>query len=461
MITLAYRGSASAIITAQTLPLNPCWSPFIRGKNSAGLRPRQPKYPELDHPGLIDLGERPACARAVDRKNRVRFGGRFFREISGPVLTRIFPTPRTGPKRVRSGGRFFPFEGSSTTESRRGRIPFYRREKPLQRHPRCLEGLAPSRCATRSTPIIVLSEQAPGKDVPYPLIVVRVQLEHVAVVGEGAGDVAKLHEGAGETGPGPHVRTCFEKAPEVAGILLEAPWSERQFPDLDTLRIVVSSLLDGSGCFFGQKDISISAKRRDAECFTGERYPGTGGGSLPGLVHHVLRFRRRIVTATSGDRRQEALHRAPVGQRRGGAGLRRGFRGCFRARLLRDWHPLLLVPISYRPDLMAAHPMLGDNPRHGGLVDVVEARNLEKPMSGSSDGPAADLPGKNRGTVGRIGEIKLGFTKLYKLFEYSIKQILNDDYVDVDGLSSFIIRPRQLHTEEDHGIFWRLLFPLP
>ena len=139
MITLAYRGSASAIITAQTLPLNPCWSPFIRGKNSAGLRPRQPKYPELDHPGLIDLGERPACARAVDRKNRVRFGGRFFREISGPVLTRIFPTPRTGPKRVRSGGRFFPFEGSSTTESRRGRIPFYRREKPLQRHPRCLE----------------------------------------------------------------------------------------------------------------------------------------------------------------------------------------------------------------------------------------------------------------------------------------------------------------------------------
>jgi len=32
--------------------------------------------------------------------------------------------------------------------------------------------------------VIVLSEQAPGEDVPYPLIVVRVQLEHVAVVGE-------------------------------------------------------------------------------------------------------------------------------------------------------------------------------------------------------------------------------------------------------------------------------------
>src|SRR5271167_327480 len=101
--------------------------------------------------------------------------------------------------------------------------------------------------------LTVLSEQAPGKDVSYPLIVVRVQLEHVAVVSEGGGDVAKLHEGAGETGPGPHVRTCFEKAPEVAGILLEAPRSERQFPGLDTLRIVVSSLLDRSGCFFGQK----------------------------------------------------------------------------------------------------------------------------------------------------------------------------------------------------------------
>src|SRR5205823_1435902 len=132
-------------------------------------------------------------------------------------------------------------------------------------------------------------------------------------------------------------------------ILLEAPWSERQFPGLDTLRIVVSSLLDRSGCFFGQKDISISAKRRDTECFTGERYPRTGGGSLPCLVHHVLRFHCRIVTATSAERHQEALHRAPVRQRRGGAGLRRGFRSCFRTRLLRDWHPSLLVPIFVSP----------------------------------------------------------------------------------------------------------------
>ena len=48
--------------------------------------------------------------------------------------------------------------------------------------------------------VIVLSEQAPGKDVPYPLIVVRVQLEHVAVVGECTVDVAKLQERACEAG---------------------------------------------------------------------------------------------------------------------------------------------------------------------------------------------------------------------------------------------------------------------
>ena len=34
-------------------------------------------------------------------------------------------------------------------------------------------------------------------------------------MGAGAGDGAKLHEGARETGPGPHIRACFEKSPEV------------------------------------------------------------------------------------------------------------------------------------------------------------------------------------------------------------------------------------------------------
>src|SRR6516225_2998153 len=114
--------------------------------------------------------------------------------------------------------------------------------------------------------VIVMSEQASGEDVPYPLIVVRVQLEHVAVVGDSAVDVAKLQERARETGPGPHIGACVEKAPEVAGIPLETRWPERQLTRLDALRVIVPSLLDRSG-FFGQKDISVGAKRRDAECF--------------------------------------------------------------------------------------------------------------------------------------------------------------------------------------------------
>jgi hypothetical protein len=144
---------------------------------------------------------------------------------------------------------------------------------------------------------------------------------------------------------------------------LEALRTEYQLPRLDALRVVVSSLLDRSG-FFGQKDISFGAKRRDAECFTGERDPGTGGGSLPRLVHHVLRFRRCVVTAVSGDRCQETLHRGPVRQRCGGAGLRRGSEGSFRAPLFRDWHSLLLpVPIFVSPpELRADPPMLGDDP---------------------------------------------------------------------------------------------------
>ena len=83
--------------------------------------------------------------------------------------------------------------------------------------------------------VIVLFEQAPGDDVPDPLIVVRVQLEHVAVVGEGAVDVAKLQERARETGPGPHIGACFEKAPEMAGVLFETAWPERQLARFDAL----------------------------------------------------------------------------------------------------------------------------------------------------------------------------------------------------------------------------------
>src|SRR6516162_83971 len=191
-------------------------------------------------------------------------------------------------------------------------------------------GISPERTAalTRSEQIFkravsVLLKQAPGEDVSNPLIVVRVQLQHVAVMGEGTLNIAKLNERAGEAGPGPHVRAGFEKAPEVAGILFETLGPERQLAGFDALGIQVSGLLDRLG-FFGQEDISVSAERRDAECFTGERYPGTGGVSLPCLVHYVLRFCRRIVTTAPGDRSQETLHRAPVRQRCSRVGFRQG-----------------------------------------------------------------------------------------------------------------------------------------
>src|SRR5215469_859169 len=92
--------------------------------------------------------------------------------------------------------------------------------------------------------VIILPKQAPGEDVSNSLIVVRVQLQHVAVVDEGTLNVAKLNERAREAGPGPHIRTCFEKAPEVAGILFETSWPERQLACFDALGIQVSSLFD-------------------------------------------------------------------------------------------------------------------------------------------------------------------------------------------------------------------------
>src|SRR5690242_19954978 len=88
--------------------------------------------------------------------------------------------------------------------------------------------------------VIVLSEQAPGEDVQLSRIVVRVRLGHVAVEGVAAVGFAKLEARARDAGPGPHTGACFEKAPEVGGILLEALRTEHQLPRLDALRIVVS-----------------------------------------------------------------------------------------------------------------------------------------------------------------------------------------------------------------------------
>src|SRR5260370_37348700 len=103
--------------------------------------------------------------------------------------------------------------------------------------------------------VIVLSEQASGEDVPYPLIVLRVQLEHVAGGGDSAVDVAKLQERARETGPGPHIKSSFQKAPEVAAIPRESPWPEHQLSRCPTRRRVASQLLD-SWTFVSTRDVS-------------------------------------------------------------------------------------------------------------------------------------------------------------------------------------------------------------
>src|SRR5512143_473265 len=124
----------------------------------------------------------------------------------------------------------------------------------------------------------------------------------------GALNVAELQQRAREAGPGAHVGTRFEETPELALILREALWPERQLPRLDPLGVIIPCLLHRPGGLFGEEDIAVGAERRDAERLPGERDPGAGGGPLPGLVHHLLRL-RRIITATapSTERRQEGL----------------------------------------------------------------------------------------------------------------------------------------------------------
>ena len=54
--------------------------------------------------------------------------------------------------------------------------------------------------------------------------------------------------------------------------------------------IIGRALNDPIAVVIAVRLLSVSAERRDAECFAGERHPRTGGGPLPCLVHYVLRF---------------------------------------------------------------------------------------------------------------------------------------------------------------------------
>ena len=102
--------------------------------------------------------------------------------------------------------------------------------------------------------VITPLEQAAEENVPNPLVVVRVQPEHVTEMVDGAVDITEFQERARQAGPCPHVGPRFEKAPEVAGVLLEAMWPKRQLPGLHPLRIVVPSLLDQPRRLFGQEN---------------------------------------------------------------------------------------------------------------------------------------------------------------------------------------------------------------
>ena len=114
---------------------------------------------------------------------------------------------------------------------------------------------------------------------------------------------------------------------------------------------------------------------------------GNGRWSLPCLVHYVLCFRVASSPRLSGDRRQESSPSlaGPATLRSAGlsaSDLSTVFeRGFFETGILSP----PLVPISYRPELWADHPMLGDDPRHGWLADVVEARHLGAGLPAGDD----------------------------------------------------------------------------
>src|SRR3954463_3454786 len=193
---------------------------------------------------------------------------------------------------------------------------------------------------------ISLPEQVGCEQVTDALVVVRVQPEHVAVVSHGAFDIAQLHEGSSKTGPRTHVGPRLEEAPEMARIVLAAFRTKRHLARLHALGIIVPRFLDGPGSLFGQQHVGIGTERRDTECLACQCDPRSGGGLLPGVVHHVLRLGRCGITTASGDRRQKAFHAAPVWQRWRRRSFRRPRGGDLRARLLRDWHFLVLHSVS-------------------------------------------------------------------------------------------------------------------
>ncbi len=121
-----------------------------------------------------------------------------------------------------------------------------------------------------------------------------------------------------ECGPGTHVGTRLENAPEVAGILRKRPRAEGALTGGDTLLEELACLLDVRGRLLGEKQVRVGAVGRDRQCLARERRPPRAL-RLERRVHQVLRLEqlpvRGVVRSSPTDYRKHPLHQARVGQR--------------------------------------------------------------------------------------------------------------------------------------------------
>ncbi|NRP76080.1 hypothetical protein ILFOPFJJ_07004 [Ensifer psoraleae] len=136
-----------------------------------------------------------------------------------------------------------------------------------------------------------------GQHITDALIVIRIELEHSLVMLERFVLSAKPPECCGKTGPRPHIRPGFQKAPEMAGTLLEPFRPERLFTRLDPFLIPDEGLLDRFGFLFGKQHVGVCAKRRDSERFSGKGYTLAPGRRFPCVIHDLLRSIDRIAFA--------------------------------------------------------------------------------------------------------------------------------------------------------------------
>ena len=122
---------------------------------------------------------------------------------------------------------------------------------------------------------------------------------------------------ADSTGTAPTAETAESPEGDDARMLelLEPFRTKRQLPGLNATDVQIPGLLWRLG-FVGQQVVGVGAQRRDRQGLPGKRHPGSRGGSLPGVVHHLLRLREGVIVTGPSDRGQEALDGLPIGRDR-------------------------------------------------------------------------------------------------------------------------------------------------